>query len=123
MASGKRYSELLLAERTGKKIRRSLQGYTPTYLRFVWTLAATAVVMSYALWGFQLSNSVEGMAGVWYQISMVPFTIAILRYAADVDRGHGGAPDEMALSDRVLQALALLWIVCIVMAVYLVPAL
>jgi len=111
MASGKRYSELLLAERTGKKIRRSLQGYTPTYLRFVWTLAATAVVMSYALWGFQLSNSVEGMAGVWYQISMVPFTIAILRYAADVDRGHGGAPDEMALSDRVLQALALLWIV------------
>jgi decaprenyl-phosphate phosphoribosyltransferase len=89
----------------------------------VWTLAATAVVMSYALWGFQLSNAVEGMASIWYQVSMVPFTIAILRYAADVDRGDGGAPDEMALSDRVLQALALLWIVCIVMAVYLVPAL
>lgn len=123
MASGKRYSELLLAERTGKKIRRSLQGYTPTYLRFVWTLAATAVVMSYALWGFQLSNEVEGMASVWYQISMVPFTIAILRYAADVDRGDGGAPDEMALSDRVLQSLAILWIVCIFLAVYLVPAL
>ncbi|RNE49994.1 decaprenyl-phosphate phosphoribosyltransferase [Corynebacterium alimapuense] len=123
MASGKRYSELLLAERTGKKIRRSLQGYTAPYLRFVWTLAATAVVMSYALWGFELSSAVEGMAGVWYQISMVPFTIAILRYAADVDRGDGGAPDEMALSDRVLQSLAILWIVCIVMAVYLVPAL
>lgn len=123
MASGKRYAELLLAERTGKQIRRSLQGYTPTYLRFVWTLAATAVVMSYALWGFQLSTEVGGMAGVWYQISMVPFTIAILRYAADVDRGAGGAPDEMALSDRVLQALALLWIFCIVLAVYLVPAL
>ncbi|GAB2513865.1 Decaprenyl-phosphate phosphoribosyltransferase [Corynebacterium atrinae] len=123
MASGKRYSELLLAERTGKKIRKSLQGYTPTYLRFVWTLAATAVVMSYALWGFQLSNAVEGAAAVWYQVSMVPFTIAILRYAADVDRGAGGAPDEMALSDRVLQALALLWVVCIVLAVYLVPAL
>ena len=87
----------------------------------MWTLAATAVVMSYALWGFQLSNSVEGMAGVWYQVSMVPFTIAILRYAADVDRGAGGAPDEMALSDRVLQLLAVLWILCIVMAVYLVP--
>ena len=123
MASGKRYSELLLAERTGARIRRSLQGYTPTYLRFVWTLAATAVVMSYALWGFELSNEVGGMAGVWYQVSMVPFTIAILRYAADVDRGAGGAPDELALSDRVLQALALLWILCIVLAVYLVPLL
>lgn len=123
MAAGKRYAEMLLAERTGAKIRRSLQGYTPTYLRFVWTLAATAVVMCYALWGFQLAGEAEGAAGIWYQVSMVPFTIAILRFAADVDRGQGGAPDEMALSDRVLQILALAWVACIVMAVYVVPAL
>lgn len=122
MAAGKRYSELLLAERTGAKIRKSLKGYTPTYLRFVWTLSATAVVMSYALWGFEMSETVTGAASVFYQVSMLPFTIAILRYAADVDRGTGGAPDEIALSDRVLQALALLWVVCIVMAVYVVPA-
>lgn len=123
MASGKRYAELLLAEETGAKIRKALEGYTATYLRFVWTLSATAVVMSYALWGFQLSNSVEGAAAVWYQISMVPFVIAILRYAAKVDGGHGGAPDEIALEDRVLQMLAAAWILCIVLAVYVVPAL
>ncbi|MGP6175244.1 decaprenyl-phosphate phosphoribosyltransferase [Corynebacterium sp. A21] len=123
MAAGKRYAEMLLAERTGAKIRRSLQGYTPTYLRFVWTLAATAVVMSYGLWGFELSNESGGAAAIWYQVSMVPFTIAILRFAADVDRGQGGAPDELALSDRVLQILALAWVACIVMAVYIVPSL
>ena len=39
MAAGKRYAELQLAERTGAKIRKSLEYYTPTYLRFVWTLA------------------------------------------------------------------------------------
>lgn len=122
MAAGKRYAELLLSERTGAKIRRSLQGYTPTYLRFVWTLAATAVVMSYALWGFELSESVDGAEALWYQISMVPFIIAILRFAADVDRGEGGAPDEIALEDRVLQLLAVAWLACIVMAVYVVPA-
>lgn len=88
----------------------------------MWTLAATAVVMSYSLWGFQLSNLAEGSAGVWYQVSMVPFTIAILRYAADVDRGNGGAPDEIALEDRVLQILALAWLACIVMAVYVMPS-
>ncbi|WJY90650.1 decaprenyl-phosphate phosphoribosyltransferase [Corynebacterium confusum] len=121
MASGKRYSEILLAENTGAKIRKSLEGYTPTYLRFVWTLAATAVVMSYTLWGFELSSQADGVAGIWYQVSMVPFTIAILRYAADVDRGHGGAPDEIALEDRVLQILALLWLACIAMAVYVFP--
>lgn len=121
MASGKRYAELLLAERTGAKIRKSLQGYTQTYLRFVWTLSATAVVMSYALWGFTLSDGVEEGQGLWYQISMVPFIIAILRYAAEVDSGNGGAPDEIALEDRVLQLLALLWILAIVIAVYVAP--
>ncbi|MCG7279325.1 decaprenyl-phosphate phosphoribosyltransferase [Corynebacterium imitans] len=123
MASGKRYAEMLLAQETGAKIRKALEGYTDTYLRFVWTLSATAVVMSYALWGFQLSNATDGPAAIWYQISMVPFVIAILRYAAEVDGGHGGAPDEIALEDRVLQLLALAWILCIVMAVYVIPAL
>ena len=120
MASGKRYSEILLVEQTGAKIRKSLEGYTPTYLRFVWTLAATAVVICYTLWGFELANDAQ-TGGVWYQISMVPFTIAILRYAADVDRGQGGAPDEIALEDRTLQVLALAWLACIAMAVYIMP--
>ncbi|MBI9001211.1 decaprenyl-phosphate phosphoribosyltransferase [Corynebacterium sp. CCM 9185] len=123
MASGKRYAEILLVELSGAKIRKSLEGYTDTYLRFVWTLSATAVVMSYALWGFDVSRAMDGAGGVWYQISLVPFTVAILRYAADIDRGDGGAPDELALSDRTLQALAGLWVVCIVIAVYVMPAL
>lgn len=125
MAAGKRYAELKLSLRSGAKIRKSLESYTPTYLRFVWTLAATAVVLSYALWGFDLSQQgqVHGASAVWYQISMVPFTVAILRYAADVDRGDGGAPDEIALSDRTLQVLAVAWLVCIAMAAYIVPAL
>ncbi|MGV0408865.1 decaprenyl-phosphate phosphoribosyltransferase [Corynebacterium resistens] len=123
MAAGKRYAELKLSLRSGAKIRKSLESYTPTYLRFVWTLAATAVVLCYALWGFDLSQRSDGTAAVWYQISMVPFTVAILRYAADVDRGDGGAPDEIALQDRTLQLLALVWIFTIAMAVYVVPAL
>ncbi len=36
---------------------------------------------------------------------MVPFTIAILRYAVDVDGGMAGEPEEIALRDRVLQLL------------------
>ena len=64
----------------------------------------------------------NGTMEIWYQISMVPFVIAILRYAAEVDGGKGGAPDEIALEDRVLQLLALAWILCIVMAVYVIPA-
>ncbi len=106
MAAGKRYAELQLAERTGAKIRKSLESYTGTYLRFVWTMSATAVVLCYGLWAFERDRS----SGSWFAVSMIPFTIAILRYAVDVDGGMAGEPEEIALRDRVLQLLALAWI-------------
>ena len=114
-AAGKRYAELQLAERTGAKIRRSLENYTSTYLRFVWTLSATAVVVWYGLWAFERDH---GKAG-WFVVSMVPWTIAILRYAVDVDGGVAGEPEEIALRDRVLQVLFLAWIGTIGVAVIL----
>ncbi|MBX7431018.1 decaprenyl-phosphate phosphoribosyltransferase [Mycobacterium sp. Y57] len=116
MAAGKRYAELQLAERTGAKIRRSLESYTSSYLRFVWTLSATALVLCYGLWAFE--RDATGGAS-WFVISMVPFTIAILRYAVDVDGGLAGEPEEIALKDRVLQLLALAWIGTIGAAVFL----
>jgi decaprenyl-phosphate phosphoribosyltransferase len=103
MAAGKRYAELQLAERTGAKIRKSLESYTTTYLRFVWTLSATAVVVCYGLWAFERDRITDGS---WFAVSMIPFTIAILRYAVDVDGGMAGEPEEIALRDRVLQLLA-----------------
>ncbi|HOW93245.1 decaprenyl-phosphate phosphoribosyltransferase [Mycolicibacterium fallax] len=115
MAAGKRYAELQLAERTGAKIRKSLENYTGSYLRFVWTLAATAVVLCYGLWAFER----DGSTGSWYAVSMIPFTIAILRYAVDVDGGEAGEPEDIALGDRVLQVLAVGWIGTVVAAIFL----
>jgi decaprenyl-phosphate phosphoribosyltransferase len=116
MAAGKRYAELRLATRTGAKIRKSLEYYTETYLRFVWTVAATAVVICYGLWAFEQDNRADSN---WYAISMVPFVVAILRYAVDVDGGEAGEPEEIALKDRVLQFLAVAWILVVGGAVYL----
>ena len=113
MVAGKRYAELQLAERTGAAIRKSLESYTSTYLRFVWTMSATAVVMCYGLVAFERDHH----SGSWYAVSMVPFTIAILRYAVDVDGGLAGEPEDIALRDRVLQLLALAWIATVGAAV------
>ncbi|WP_099025262.1 decaprenyl-phosphate phosphoribosyltransferase [Mycolicibacterium palauense] len=115
MAAGKRYAELQLAERTGAKIRKSLESYTTSYLRFVWTLSATAVVLCYGLWAFER----DGNAASWFAVSMVPFTVAILRYAVDIDGGVAGEPEDIALHDRVLQLLALAWIGSVGAAVFL----
>jgi decaprenyl-phosphate phosphoribosyltransferase len=93
MAAGKRYAEMQLAERTGAKIRKSLESYTSTYLRFVWTLSATAMVVCYSLWAFER----DGANASWYAVTIVPITIAMLRYAVDVDGGLAGVPEEIAL--------------------------
>lgn len=115
MVAGKRYAELQLADRTGAKIRKSLESYTASYLRFVWTLSATAMVLCYALWAFERDRFETS----WYAISIIPITIAILRYAVDVDGGMAGEPEEIALKDRVLQLLLLAWIGTIGAAVFL----
>jgi decaprenyl-phosphate phosphoribosyltransferase len=116
MVAGKRYAEMMLAERTGAKIRKSLESYSASYLRFVWGLSATVLITTYSLWAFDIG--VEQHNTVWSVISIVPFVIAVLRYSVDVDSGNGGEPEEIALADRVLQVLALLWVGTLVLAVY-----
>jgi decaprenyl-phosphate phosphoribosyltransferase len=115
MVAGKRYAELQLADRTGAKIRKSLESYTASYLRFVWTLSAGAMVLCYALWAFER----DGANASWYAVTIIPITIAVLRYAVDVDGGLAGEPEEIASKDRVLQLLLLAWIGTIGAAVLL----
>jgi len=116
MVAGKRYAEMMLAEKTGAKIRKALENYTASYLRFVWALSATVLITTYCLWAFDIGE--EQHNHTWSVISIVPFVIAVLRYAVDVDSGNGGEPEEIALGDRVLQVLALLWVGTLTLAVY-----
>ncbi|GAB2980671.1 decaprenyl-phosphate phosphoribosyltransferase [Amycolatopsis acidiphila] len=117
MVAGKRYAEIMLFERTGAKIRASLKKYSASYLRFVWATAAAILIMSYSLWAFTLREGAHG--SIWPMISMVPFVIAVLRYAVDVDGGTAGEPEEIVLKDRVLQVLGVLWVVTLAVTFYL----
>lgn len=113
MASGKRFSELVRsADDTpvdGAQRRRSLAGYTTTYLRFVWGLAAAVTITAYCLWAFEVG--LNDSTFPWSQWSVLPFVLAILRYAVDIDRGDAEAPEDVVLRDRALQALGLAWLV------------
>ncbi|MDQ3475786.1 MAG: decaprenyl-phosphate phosphoribosyltransferase [Actinomycetota bacterium] len=115
MVAGKRYAEIRLSEKTGVLTRRILSSYTPSYLRFVWTLAAAGVVTSYSLWSFEIRELNDSP---WSVISIVPFVIAVLRYAVDVDGGDAGEPEDIALRDHVLQVLALVWLATLAASVY-----
>jgi len=118
MVAGKRYAEMMLAERTGAKIRKSLESYSASYLRFVWALSATVLIVMYSLWAFQIREASPHNT-VWTMISIVPFVVAVLRYAVDVDGGNGGEPEDIALADRVLQVLAVVWLGTLSAAIYI----
>nr|NLI49616.1 decaprenyl-phosphate phosphoribosyltransferase [Propionibacterium sp.] len=120
MVAGKRYSEMVrLGPDAGT--RASLERYTPTYLRFVWTLAAALVVMAYSLWAFDLRTPAGAghLWGVpWAQVTIAPFTLAMLRYAYEIDRGEADAPEDVVLADRMIQVLGVLWVVPLALAVF-----
>jgi decaprenyl-phosphate phosphoribosyltransferase len=115
MAAGKRYSEIRLDPRPGVPARPVLKRYTPTYLRFVWTLSAGVLVTTYALWAFTISQTTSSG---WSVVSIVPFVVALLRYAVDVDGGTAGEPEEVVLHDRVLLLIGGIWAVCLLGSVY-----
>ncbi|MFT3833925.1 MAG: decaprenyl-phosphate phosphoribosyltransferase [Micropruina sp.] len=109
MVAGKRYSEMKeLGSEAGT--RASLERYSLSYLRFVWAISCSIVIMSYSLWTFE-HRANEPWGVPWTTISIVPFTLALLRYAMDIDAGNAGEPEDVVLNDRVLQGLAVLWLI------------
>ena len=116
MAAGKRYAELQSTPAAGAASRPVLKRYTASYLRFVWTLSAGVLVTTYALWAFTINQTT---ANVWSVVSIVPFLVALLRYAVDVDSGAAGEPEEVVLHDRMLMVVGGIWAACLFGSVYL----
>jgi decaprenyl-phosphate phosphoribosyltransferase len=106
MVAGKRYSEVHLLGEGIATTRRSLELYSQSYLRFVWSIAAAATVVFYCLWAFDLQTNPTTLT----QLSVIPFVLAMLRYAVDIDRGAAGEPETIVLGDRTLQLLGACWL-------------
>ncbi|MGA8988666.1 decaprenyl-phosphate phosphoribosyltransferase [Aeromicrobium sp.] len=114
MVAGKRYSELRSVG-SGAGTRRTLEVYSESYLRFVWSLAAAITITAYSLWAFEIS---DGSGINWQAVSIAPFVMGLLRYAVDVDHGLAGEPEEAVLRDPVLQIIGLAWLVVFAVGVY-----
>jgi decaprenyl-phosphate phosphoribosyltransferase len=116
MVTGKRSAEhSALGDNRGSH-RATLAVYTASFLRFVLILSSTVAVTAYCLWAFESQKAHH--SGIWYQLSIVPFGLALLRYAFLLDQGHGGSPEDVVLGDRSLQVLGALWVVVFALGVY-----
>lgn len=109
VVAGKRLSELTWAESAGAVVRRSLTHYPLSYLRMVLAISGAVTVAGYCLWAFETSVGKPG--AVWSTVSIIPFVLALFRFALDTDHGRVEEPEEVVLHDPVLLSLGTLWLV------------
>jgi decaprenyl-phosphate phosphoribosyltransferase len=107
MVAGKRHAEHLdLREERGAH-RVTLDVYSLAFLRYIRSVSSSVAITAYCLWAFEKAEAAA--TGVFFQLSIVPFVLAVFRYALLLDAGKGDAPEEIVLSDRTLQVLGIVW--------------
>jgi decaprenyl-phosphate phosphoribosyltransferase len=119
MVTGKRVAEHSeLGEGRGAH-RRSLDAYSLTFLNVVLAISAGGAILGYCLWAFSLETAMKHQHDpIWYQLSIVPVIIALLRYAFMVESGKGAKPEELVLADHSLQLLGVIWAALFALGVY-----
>jgi 4-hydroxybenzoate polyprenyltransferase len=104
---GKRRSELSLAE-TGLRYRPALQGYSSAKLDSLMSISASLTLMSYMLYTVAPETlRVHHTSNLVYTVP--PFFYGVFRYIFKVQEARGESPEELILSDWVMQATALIW--------------
>jgi decaprenyl-phosphate phosphoribosyltransferase len=119
MISGKRAAEAKEMGEGATDFRAVLAAYSPTYTAYLRSVSSGAVLVAYCLWAFEKAEAAVVSPTIpWYQLSILPFVMAVLRYALVLDQGRGSAPEEIVLSDRPLQLIGLAWVVVFAIGVY-----
>jgi decaprenyl-phosphate phosphoribosyltransferase len=80
-------------------------------------LEIRGALLAYCLWAFERAELTDEPFP-WYQVSIIPFALGLFRYALVLEQGRGAAPEEVILSDRVLQLVGAAWAVVFAFGVY-----
>jgi decaprenyl-phosphate phosphoribosyltransferase len=115
MVAGKRSCELREAQ--AETHRSVLSEYPAEYLSHLRVLSAGMTLLAYTLFAFERA-SLSPSSLPLFQLSVLPFALAVLRYLLRLDQGEGGAPEDLVLGDRSLQVLGLAWAVLFLIGVY-----
>ena len=114
---GKRRAEMNLLAEDASAHRKVFDGYTIPLLDQYITIVSGMTIVAYSLYTFSAPNLPENHS----MMLTIPFVVyGIFRYLQLIQVGHtAGAPDEVALKDRPLQATVLLWGLTVIAIFYL----
>ncbi len=114
---GKRRAELTLLTDGDNSHRRVLDGYPIPLLDQLITIVSSTTIIAYSLYTFSAPNLPDNHS----MMLTIPFVIyGIFRYLYLIQvKREGGAPEELLLSDRPLQAAIGLWGLSILIIFYI----
>jgi decaprenyl-phosphate phosphoribosyltransferase len=121
MVAGKRGAEAAEMGGEASSFRSVLGAYSADFMAYLRSVTSGAVLVAYCLWAFDKAAEAAldgGSTFPWYQLSILPFAMGVLRYALVLDQGKGSAPEEIVLGDRVIQLIGLAWVVVFGIGVY-----
>ncbi|MGD2077733.1 MAG: decaprenyl-phosphate phosphoribosyltransferase [Chloroflexota bacterium] len=117
MVLGRRRHEILLLGQEAGNHRLILKEYTLELLDLLISIVTTSAIVAYSLYTFLA----EGLPANHLMMLTIPFVLyAVFRYLYLIHVRHeGGAPEEIFLRDRPMQATIALWSVVVFLALYI----
>ena len=88
---------------------------TPTRRRSCSSCGASSVsitLLAYCLWAFEKASVADPWVP-WFELSIVPFTALLFRYALAHETSELAGPEDIVLGDRQLQGIGVAWIACL----------
>jgi 4-hydroxybenzoate polyprenyltransferase len=115
----KRRDDVLIYMDSGKKMRKSVDGYNLEFINLSMVMMAGVVIISYIM--YVLSDEV---AKRWnahnLYITAFPVILGVLRYLQlTFVRGKTGNPTKILLKDRVIQAVIISWVALFYLIIYM----
>jgi 4-hydroxybenzoate polyprenyltransferase len=114
---GKRRAELALLVDSAADHRPVLDGYTIALLDTYMEIVSAATILAYSLYTFSAPN-LPANHSMMLTIPFVLYGVFRYMYLLEVEKS-GGAPEEVLMADRPLQATIVLWGLCAMVLLYL----
>jgi decaprenyl-phosphate phosphoribosyltransferase len=109
-------AEKRLAEKkqaSSQDVRQVVKEYTPEFLYSSTAISVAICITSYCFWAFR-----QSINPFWFQISVIPFVMALFQYRWISERDGVEAPEDAILGDVPLLILALLCVTSLTIGIY-----
>jgi|LWDU01.1.fsa_nt_gi 4-hydroxybenzoate polyprenyltransferase len=110
IALAKRRDDVIIFNKTGKKMRKAIDGYNVQLLDISMAITASVVIVTYILFATSL-GTVEKFNSQYVYLTSIFVIVGIMRYLQIVFVNlNSGSPTTIILKDRFIQTNILAWI-------------